>query len=51
MKVQKKVLEDVPWIFLWAPIENYAMQKFVMGYDQVPFDSFKDLMWTTWLDK
>ena len=51
LKVQKKVLEDVPWIFLWAPIENYAMQKFVMGYDQVPFDSFKDLMWTTWLDK
>ncbi len=51
LQVQKKVLEDVPWIFLWAPVENYAMQKYVMGYDQVPFDSFKDLLWTTWLDK
>jgi hypothetical protein len=27
------------------------MQKYVMGYDHVPFDSFKDLLWTTWLDK
>ena len=51
LKVQKKVLADVPWIFLWAPVENYAMQKYVTGYDQVPFDSFKDLIWTTWLDK
>ena len=50
-KVQNKVLADVPWIFLWVPVENYAMQKYVMGYDQVPFDSFKDLLWTTWLDK
>ena len=51
LKVQQKVLADVPWIFLWAPVENYAMQKYVTGYDQVPFDSFKDLLWTTWLDK
>lgn len=51
LKVQNKVLADVPWIFLWAPVENYAMQKYVMGYDHVPFDSFKDLLWTTWLDK
>ena len=51
LQVQNKVLADVPWIFLWAPVENYAMQKYVMGYDQVPFDSFKDLLWTTWLDK
>jgi peptide/nickel transport system substrate-binding protein len=51
LNVQKKVLEDVPWILLWAPVENYAMQRYVMGYDHVPFDSFKDLMWTTWLDK
>ncbi len=51
LQVQKKVLEDVPWIFLWAPIENYAMQKYVMGYDHVAFDSYKDLMTTTWLDK
>ncbi len=51
LKIQWKVLDDVPWIFLWAPVENYGMQKYVMGYDHVPFDSFKDLMWTTWLDK
>jgi len=51
LKIQRKVLEDVPWLLLWAPIENYAMQRYVMGYDHVPFDSFKDLMWTTWLDK
>jgi peptide/nickel transport system substrate-binding protein len=51
LKIQHQVLEDVPWIFLWAPIEHYAMQNYVMGYDHVPFDSFKDLIWTTWLDK
>lgn len=51
LQVQKKVLDDVPWLFLWAPVANYGMQKYVMGYDHVPFDSFKDLIWTTWLDK
>jgi len=51
LKIQWKVLQDVPWIFLWAPIENYAMQRYVMGYDHVAFDSYKDLMATTWLDR
>jgi ABC-type transport system substrate-binding protein len=51
VKIQVKVLEDVPWLLLWAPVENYAMQRSVMGYDHVPFDSFKDLIWTTWLDR
>ena len=51
LQAQKQVLADVPWIFLWAPIENYAMQNYVMGYDHVAFDSYKDLMYTTWLDK
>ena len=51
LAIQRQVLADVPWIFLWAPVQIDAMQKYVMGYDHVPFDSFKDLMWTTWLDK
>ncbi len=51
LKIQWKVLQDVPWIFLWAPVENYAMQKYVTGYDHVAFDSYKDLMATTWLDR
>ena len=51
LQIQRKVLADVPWLLLWAPVENYGMQRYVMGYDHVPFDSFKDLMWTTWLDK
>jgi len=49
--IQWQVLKDVPWIFLWAPVQTDAMQKYVMGYDHVPFDSFKDMMWTTWLAK
>jgi peptide/nickel transport system substrate-binding protein len=51
LQVQKQVLADVPWIFLWAIVENYAMQNYVMGYDHVAFDSYKDLMATTWLNK
>lgn len=51
LQIQNKVLEDVPWIFLWAVVENYGVQKYVRGYDHVPFDSFKDLLVTSWLDK
>jgi peptide/nickel transport system substrate-binding protein len=51
LQIQKQVLQDVPWIYLWAPIENYAMQQYVMGYDHVAFDSYKDLFVRTWLNK
>ena len=51
LQIQKQVLQDVPWIYLWAPIENYAMQQYVMGYDHVAFDSYKDLLARTWLNK
>lgn len=51
LRIQQRVLQDVPWILLWAPIENYGMQRYVMGYDHVAFDSYKDLMAITWLDK
>jgi peptide/nickel transport system substrate-binding protein len=51
LKIQKKVLDESGFIFVYAVIENYAMQNYVMGYDHVPFDAFKDLMRTTWLDK
>lgn len=51
MKIQEQVLEDVPWIFLWATVENYGVQKYVKGYDHVAFDAYKDLIWTSWLDK
>jgi peptide/nickel transport system substrate-binding protein len=51
LQIQKQVLMDVPWIYLWAPIENYAMQQYVMGYDHVAFDSYKDLFARTWLSK
>ena len=51
LQIQKQVLMDVPWIYLWAPIENYAMQQYVMGYDHVAFDSYKDLFARAWLSK
>jgi peptide/nickel transport system substrate-binding protein len=51
LQIQKKVLEDVPWIFLWAFVGDYAMQNYVTGYDKVAFDSYKDLLTTTWLNK
>jgi peptide/nickel transport system substrate-binding protein len=51
MKIQEQVLADVPWIFLWGTVENYAVQDYVKGYDHVAFDAYKDLLWTTWLDK
>jgi peptide/nickel transport system substrate-binding protein len=51
LQIQKQVLQDVPWIYLWAPVENYGMQQYVMGYDHVAFDSYKDLFVRTWLNK
>jgi peptide/nickel transport system substrate-binding protein len=51
MQIQEQVLEDVPWIFLWGTVENYGVQDYVKGYDHVAFDAYKDLLWTTWLDK
>ena len=36
LKIQKKVLEEVGFTFVYAVIENYAMQKYVMGDDHVP---------------
>jgi peptide/nickel transport system substrate-binding protein len=51
LQVQQQLLKDVPWLWLWVPIENDVMQKTVNGYDTVAFDSFRDQMMRTWLDK
>jgi ABC-type transport system substrate-binding protein len=51
LKISWQVLEDIPWIILWAEHQHVAMQKYVMNFDHVAIDGFKDLIWTTWLDK
>lgn len=51
LQVQKQVLADSVWAFLWVPVETVAMQQTVMGYDRVAFDGFRDLMSTTWLNR
>jgi peptide/nickel transport system substrate-binding protein len=51
LQVQKQVMADAVWSFLWVPVETDAMQKYVQGYDHVAFDGFRDLMAATWIDK
>jgi len=51
MQVQKQVMADAVWSFLWVPVETDAMQSYVQGYDHVAFDGFRDLMAATWIDK
>jgi peptide/nickel transport system substrate-binding protein len=51
LQVQKQVMADAVWSFLWVPVETDAMQNYVQGYDHVAFDGFRDLMATTWIDK
>ncbi|MBV9325301.1 MAG: ABC transporter substrate-binding protein [Chloroflexi bacterium] len=51
LQVQKQVMADAVWSFLWVPVETDAMQAYVQGYDHVAFDGFRDLMAATWLDK
>lgn len=51
LQVEKQVMADAVWSFLWVPVETDAMQKYVQGYDHVAFDGFRDLMAATWIDK
>ena len=51
MQVQKQVMADVVWSFMWVPVESDAMQKYVQGYDHVAFDGFRDMMAATWINK
>lgn len=51
LQVQKKVMEDVPWIFLWAYVNITAVNKSLIGYDHLAFNGFFDLLATSWLDR
>jgi peptide/nickel transport system substrate-binding protein len=51
LQVQKQVMADAVWSFMWVPVESDAMQQYVQGYDHVAFDGFRDLMAGTWIDK
>jgi len=51
LQVQKQVMADAVWSFLWVPVESDAMQQYVQGYDHVAFDGFRDLMAATWINK
>jgi peptide/nickel transport system substrate-binding protein len=51
LQVQKQVMADAVWSFMWVPVESDAMQQYVKGYDHVAFDGFRDLMAATWIDK
>jgi peptide/nickel transport system substrate-binding protein len=51
LQVQKQVMADAVWSFLWVPVETDAMQAYVQGYDHVAFDGFRDLMAATWINK
>jgi peptide/nickel transport system substrate-binding protein len=51
LQVQKQVMADAVWSFMWVPVESDAMQQYVKGYNHVAFDGFRDLMAATWIDK
>jgi ABC-type transport system substrate-binding protein len=51
LQVQKQVMADAVWSFMWVPVESDAMQQYVQGYDHVAFDGFRDLMAATWINK
>ncbi len=40
-KVQKIILEDAPWIFLYSPMRLIAMRDNVMGFDMPTTDTYK----------